>query len=158
MEHIYFYDSEIGPVGIGDDGRAITHLLFGSRFDGDAAREQTPLIRRAKEQLDEYLSGRRSAFELPLAPRGTEFQRGVWRCLLEIPYGQTATYAQIAAGVGNPKATRAVGGANNKNPIAIFLPCHRVIGTNGSLTGYAGGLEIKQRLLEIERGDGARGN
>jgi len=104
----------------------------------------------AHTQLQEYFAGKRKVFDLELAPSGTDFQKKVWQALLKIPYGKTATYKEIAAAIGHPKAARAVGMACNKNPIAIIIPCHRVVGSNGSLTGYAGGLEMKKRLLELE--------
>ena len=109
-----------------------------------------PLLRQAAEQLDQYFAGSRRAFDLPLAPRGTPFQQGVWAALRAIPYGETRTYREIAGQVGNPKACRAVGMANHCNPLAIVVPCHRVVGTDGRLTGYAGGLDIKQLLLDLE--------
>jgi methylated-DNA-[protein]-cysteine S-methyltransferase len=102
-------------------------------------------------QLREYFSGRRTEFELPLAPQGTAFQRGVWRQLQEIPYGETISYGELAKRVGNPKASRAVGAANGQNPIPIVIPCHRVIGSNGKLTGFGGGLPTKEALLALER-------
>ena len=105
---------------------------------------------RAAVQLEEYLNGKRRHFDLPLRPQGTEFQRSVWNALLTIPYGETRSYKEIAQAVENPKAFRAVGMANNKNPISIFIPCHSVIGSSGSLVGYGGGLELKKRLLELE--------
>jgi methylated-DNA-[protein]-cysteine S-methyltransferase len=101
--------------------------------------------------LDEYFAGRRWRFDLPLSLDGTVFQRAVWAALRQIPYGQTASYGDIAARVGNPKAVRAVGGANNRNPVAIIVPCHRVIGHGGSLVGYGGGLDTKRWLLDHER-------
>jgi methylated-DNA-[protein]-cysteine S-methyltransferase len=103
-------------------------------------------------QLEEYFAGERQEFDLDLAPGGTPFQMQVWRALREIPYGETASYGEIAAAVGQPGAARAVGGANNRNPIAIVIPCHRVIGSNGTLTGYGGGLPRKQQLLALEAG------
>ena len=102
-------------------------------------------------QLQEYLTGKRQTFELILHPEGTDFQKAAWQALMEIPYGQTRTYRQQAERIGKPKAVRAIGMANHRNPIPIFIPCHRVIGTDGSLTGYGGGLEIKQSLLALER-------
>lgn len=110
-----------------------------------------PVLEQAKKELTEYFAGTRKTFSVPLNPRGTDFQRAVWAALREIPYGETRSYGQIAAQVGNPKAGRAVGMANNRNPIAIIVPCHRVIGADGSLTGYAGGLNVKQELLALER-------
>lgn len=99
----------------------------------------------------EYFNGQRKSFDLPLNPKGTEFQKKVWNALLNIPYGSTCSYKDIAVNIGNEKACRAVGGANNKNPIFIIIPCHRVIGKNGSLVGYGGGLDIKLKLLELEQ-------
>jgi methylated-DNA-[protein]-cysteine S-methyltransferase len=103
-------------------------------------------------QLTEYFEGRRRAFELPLAPQGTPFQLRVWNALLEIPYGETTSYGELAARIGDRSASRAVGLANGSNPLAIVIPCHRVIGSNGKLTGYGGGLAVKQQLLTLERG------
>ncbi len=105
-----------------------------------------------RDQLDEYFAGERTAFDLDLEPHGTEFQLQVWGALASIPYGETASYGDIARAVGRPRAVRAVGGANNANPISIIVPCHRVIGSDGSLTGYGGGLEVKRALLALERG------
>ena len=113
--------------------------------------EETELILECKKQLEEYFAGKRKTFDLPLVPKGTEFQQKVWKALQEIPYGETRTYGEIAAAIGNPKAARAVGMANNKNPIGIIIPCHRVVGANGKLVGYAGGMEKKEFLLELER-------
>ena len=101
-------------------------------------------------ELGEYFDGNRKAFDVPLDPQGTEFQQQVWQALLEIPYGQMASYAEVASAINKPKAVRAVGAANGRNPISILVPCHRVIGSNGSLTGYAGGLPRKQWLLQLE--------
>lgn len=109
-----------------------------------------PLLARAQAQLDEYFTGSRKRFDLPLAPQGTPFQRQVWFALATIPYGQTRSYAQIAAQLQRPTATRAVGAANGRNPLPIVLPCHRVIGADGSLTGFSGGLPTKRFLLELE--------
>lgn len=109
-----------------------------------------PLLCRAREQLTAYFNGTRQGFELPLELRGTDFQRQVWQALLEIPYGQTRSYAQLAAAIGQPSAVRAVGAANGRNPLSILVPCHRVIGSQGQLTGFGGGLEAKRRLLALE--------
>lgn len=110
-----------------------------------------PLLRRAERQLREYFAGERREFELPLDPRGTEFQKRVWRALLTIGFGETRSYARIAAQIGCPAAVRAVGAANGRNPLSIVVPCHRVVGSNGQLTGFAGGLEAKAKLLSMER-------
>ena len=114
------------------------------RADDDA------LLAAARAQLAEYLDGRRSAFELPLAPRGTPFQQAVWQALLAVPFGTTSTYGQVAVAIGRPTAVRAVGAAVGANPIGIIVPCHRIIGRDGSLTGYAGGLDRKVKLLALE--------
>lgn len=118
----------------------------------DSAEEKTPVLLEARRQLLEYLSGERTLFTLPLSPAGTEFQREVWAALEDIPYGETRSYGQLAAVVGRPKGSRAVGQANHCNPIPILIPCHRVVGADGSLTGYGGGLDLKRRLLELEQG------
>lgn len=112
---------------------------------------ETPLLQETEEQLNEYFAGARREFDLPLAPKGTVFQKAVWAEMNKIPYGEVRTYGQLAAALGKPKAARAVGGACHCNPIAIIQPCHRVVGANGSLTGYAYGLEVKEYLLELEQ-------
>lgn len=111
---------------------------------------ETALIKEAAKQLKEYLDGKRKVFDIPLALEGTPFQKSVWKALQDIPYGETRSYGEIAESIGQPRACRAVGMANNKNPIAIFVPCHRVIGSDGKLVGYASGLDIKERLLAME--------
>jgi len=113
--------------------------------------DDDPVLAAARMQLAEYFDGRRSAFELPLAPRGTAFQQAVWKALLAVPFGATSTYGAIAAAVRRPRAVRAVGAAIGANPLGIVVPCHRIIGRDGSLTGYAGGLERKAKLLALER-------
>ncbi len=113
--------------------------------------QKSPLLAEATTELNEYFAGLRTEFETPLAPVGTPFQQAVWDALLDIPFGQTRSYAQIAAAIGKPNAARAVGGACHNNPLAIFIPCHRVVGTNGSLTGFAGGLATKEFLLQHEQ-------
>jgi methylated-DNA-[protein]-cysteine S-methyltransferase len=112
---------------------------------------ESPILNRAAEQIKDYFDGKKVTFNLPLNPMGTPFQRAVWQALTEIPYGETRSYQDIAIAIGNPKAVRAVGGAVNKNPIMIVVPCHRVIGKDGSLVGFYGGLELKQRLLDLEK-------
>lgn len=121
-----------------------------SRFGAGGAQDASPLLDAAEAQLREYFAGARRTFDLPLAPHGTEFQQRVWAALRAIPYGETRTYGELAAAIGSPNASRAVGMANHRNPIPIIIPCHRVIGANGTLTGYAGGLEIKRKLLALE--------
>lgn len=139
-------DTPVGKMYLKSDGENITELKFGS-YENDCPDE---VLIKAKTELEEYFAGARKSFTLPLKPEGTRFQLGVWRALCEIPYGETATYGQIAERTGNKKACRAVGMANNRNPIAIIIPCHRVVGANGCLTGYAGGLDKKEFLLELE--------
>jgi len=140
-------ESPIGLLTLESNGAAITAL----RFNKEQPGRSCPVLEEAAWQLAEYFSGRRREFDLPLLPRGTAFQRGVWAALLTIPYGETASYGQIAAQIGNPHSCRAVGMANHRNPLPIFIPCHRVVGADGSLTGYAGGLEIKAFLLSLEQ-------
>ena len=150
-ENKYYYQTMVGPVGISDNGEAITEIFFAEEVPEQPLEEESNLARQAIRELNEYFAGERMEFSLPLQPSGTEFQKKVWLALREIPYGETRSYGQIAQAVGNPKACRAVGMANNRNPISIVVPCHRVIGANGSLTGYGGGLPIKEQLLELER-------
>ena len=114
-------------------------------------RADHPILVRAEQQLEEYFAGRRRTFDVPLDPVGTPFQLSAWLGLREIPYGETRTYGQQAAAIGRPSASRAVGAANGRNPLSIFVPCHRVVGANGSLTGFAGGLETKRFLLALEQ-------
>lgn len=151
-----FYQSPIGPLLMMSDGRS----LIGLHTETDKHRPQArpewirddsaePFAEVAA-QLDDYFAGLRTGFDLPLAPQGTQFQITVWRALLGIPFGETISYAELARRVGNPKASRAVGHANARNPISIIVPCHRVIGADNSLTGYAGGLERKRALLAHE--------
>ncbi|HPV01204.1 MAG TPA: methylated-DNA--[protein]-cysteine S-methyltransferase [Clostridiales bacterium] len=190
MNSLYLYETRIGKVVIGDNGKAIILLKFAredrndsDRTDGNGtdtaggcisenaetllqhtagspyARSgkvaftigETPLIKEAAKQLGEYLEGKRKVFDIPIQLEGTPFQKAVWQALLGIPYGETRTYGEIARHIGNPKAARAVGMANNRNPVAVFVPCHRVIGADGRLVGYASGLDMKKRLLDLER-------
>ena len=153
-------DSPLGSFLIAGQGRVVvaTHLP-GCWSEDDLPRDwvrKDGALGPAADQLDAYFRGTRRAFDLDFAPSGTTFQLSVWAALCVIPYGTTASYRDIATSVGNPKATRAVGMANNRNPIALFIPCHRVIGADGSLTGYGGGLEMKTWLLEHEREVAAR--
>lgn len=139
-------ETPIGPLTLQADEAAVTAIRFGA----DGARDASPLLDAAEAQLREYFAGARRTFDLPLAPHGTAFQQRVWAALRAIPYGETRTYGELAAAIDSPNAGRAVGMANHRNPIPIIIPCHRVIGANGTLTGYAGGLEIKRRLLALE--------
>ncbi|MEM8902903.1 MAG: methylated-DNA--[protein]-cysteine S-methyltransferase [Actinomycetota bacterium] len=122
------------------------------RFDDDLVEADHPVLDAAASQLAEYFDGDRTEFDLPLDPHGTEFQVAAWKALAEIPYGETATYSEQAERIGRPTAVRAVGAANGRNPLSIVLPCHRVVGADGSLTGFAGGLDAKRLLLDHERG------
>lgn len=138
----------LGPVSITEEDGAIVGVEFSG---GEETEIASPLLKKAFEELEEYFAGARRTFDLPLRPRGTPFQRAVWDALLEIPYGQTRSYKDIALAVGRPKAYRAVGMANNRNPISVFIPCHRVIGAGGQLVGYGGGLDKKRYLLDLEK-------
>ncbi|HEX6921451.1 MAG TPA: methylated-DNA--[protein]-cysteine S-methyltransferase [Actinomycetes bacterium] len=144
-------DSPVGPLLLTSDGRALTRVLFDADPDPDWSAQPCELLDRAVEQLREYFAGERTEFDLPLAPDGTPFQRRVWEALRTIPYAETISYRQLADRVGNPSASRAVGLANGRNPISLVVPCHRVIGADGSLTGYGGGLDRKRTLLDLER-------
>ena len=152
MEKIYFYETPVGKLCIGEENGCIIRVTW-SKIPQEYILEETELILKCKNQLEEYFAGKRKTFDLPLVPKGTEFQQKVWKALTEIPYGETRTYGEIAAAVGNPKAARAVGMANNKNPIGIIIPCHRVVGANGKLVGYAGGMEKKEWLLSLEKNE-----
>lgn len=149
---MFRYSTNIGEIGMAGDRDSITNLWFlDERAPVDAVERETSLISDAYGQLSEYLSGRRKAFSLPLDPAGTPFQKMVWECLREIPYGRTRSYGDVAKDIGSPRASRAVGMANGRNPISIFIPCHRVIGADGCLAGYSGGLDIKEKLLDLEK-------
>ena len=157
----YTKQTVIGKITITEDRGFITALVFGDIGDGVKDKKilfskflknrLNDVLENAFNQLEEYLSGVRKSFDLPLNPKGTLFQQKVWSTLLSIPYGETKSYKDIAINVGDENASRAVGMANNKNKIPIFIPCHRVLASNGSLGGYSGGEIIKQKLLEIEK-------
>lgn len=154
-----YMKSPIGLLKITASDTAVTAVeRIISAEEGQVEMEdktiENPFIRQCREELQEYFTGRRHSFDVPLAPSGTSFQQCVWNALCQIPYGQTRTYGEIAKMAGNPKASRAVGMANHRNPILILIPCHRVIGADGSLTGYAAGLEIKKYLLQLEKENG----
>ena len=152
MKNFYFYNYSLCKLGIAEKDGAICGVFFktGKTPDG-FEKAETPLIKKAAAQLDEYFNGKRIVFNLPLKLNGTDFQIDVWKALQNIPFGETRSYGEIAAMIGKPKASRAVGMANNRNPIVIIVPCHRVIGHDGSLTGFGGGIELKRRLLELEQ-------
>lgn len=149
MNH-YVYAMPQGRMTIVDSGGAVVRIGFGVLDVEGSALSPTALTNEAATQLMEYFAGKRRTFSLPLAPKGTPFQKEVWQTLSSIPYGQTRSYADIAAQVGRPKAFRAVGMANNRNPIPIVIPCHRVVGSSGDMVGYAYGTKIKRYLLELE--------
>lgn len=154
---IAYLDTPLGPLKVQADGRGITGVDFirrGERRLGWAADHPLAMpeaLKRALGQLDEYFRGERRSFSLPLVMNGTPFERSVWAALRRIPFGQTMSYKEVAGAVGNARATRAVGGANHRNPISIIVPCHRVIGSDGRLTGYGGGLWRKEWLLAHEK-------
>ena len=156
--------SPVGSLLLVGDGTYLKHIHFQSGPHRRLPRvewvEERAPFEPVLNQLNEYFAGERRSFDLPLAPEGTAFQRAVWRALLVIPYGETLSYGELACRIGNPRASRAVGLANGANPLPIVVPCHRVIGADGSLTGFGGGLAIKQRLLRLESArapDAARG-
>ncbi len=149
MDVCWQYPTPIGPLWITETDAAITAVSLhepGCIFE----RRETEGLQTAYRQLTEYFAGERREFALPLCPKGTAFQQKVWQALQTIPYGETRSYRQVAEAIGHPKAYRAVGGANHKNPIMIVIPCHRVIGADGRLTGYASGLGVKEQLLQLE--------
>ena len=150
----YICPSLIGPLSLVEENGALVAVRWNFDLPRDAAPmalPATPLLRQAAAELTAYFAGQLRQFTVPLAPKGTPFQQKVWAALREIPYGETRSYKEIAAMVGNEKACRAVGMANNRNPLPIFIPCHRVVGANGKLVGYAGGLDVKTFLLELEK-------
>jgi methylated-DNA-[protein]-cysteine S-methyltransferase len=156
--HTYI-DTPLGSLQLVSDGQALTGLFFpepqtgfftGPGWVRDDSAAPFPLV---KAELDDYFQGKLTRFTVPLAPSGTAFQLSVWRALQDIPYGQTISYRELARRVGCPKGMRAAGHANGRNPIAILIPCHRVVGSDGNLTGYGGGIDKKRALLLLERGD-----
>jgi methylated-DNA-[protein]-cysteine S-methyltransferase len=163
--NIQRHQTEIGELSLGSFGGRLCLLGFGDKgtrgavddrirkkLDTEFAEQSDEVLEKAKRQLDEYLKGNRKEFDIPLLMVGTEFQRRVWKALMRVPYGATSTYRQIAEDMGSPRAVRAVGSANRANPISIIVPCHRVIGSDGGLVGYGGGLALKKWLLRLEQG------
>lgn len=146
--YIDYMDTPVGILEIGASQQGVTKLVFPESANHDIVKNK--ITERCKQQLGEYFDHKRKVFDLPLDASGTKFQKSVWACLMKIPFGQATSYSDIAQSLNNPKAVRAVGSANGKNPIGIIVPCHRVIGRDGSLTGYAGGLQRKSWLLEHE--------
>lgn len=152
MKKVYYYETPIGKIGLAEEYGFITNLYFLSMKQPLNAKQiETDILKEGYVQLVEYFNGERKEFDLPLNPSGTDFQQTVWSELLNIPYGEVRFYKDIASAIGKPNSIRAVGSANNKNPIPIIIPCHRVVGVNNDLVGYSGGIAIKKYLLEIER-------
>jgi methylated-DNA-[protein]-cysteine S-methyltransferase len=155
-------DSPVGKLKLIASASALVGVLWERKntnrvtLDAQNHDPHHPTLVEAERQLSEYFSGKRTQFDLPLDPRGTEFQKKVWRSLRQIPFGETKSYAEIARTIGSPRASRAVGAANGKNPLSIVVPCHRVIGANGALTGFGGGIEAKAQLLALEARAGVR--
>lgn len=150
--NIFFYQTAIGKIGIAEKEGFITNVYFETDKKPDNAKIfEADVIKEAYNQLESYLEGKLKSFSLPLKPEGTEFMQKSWDALCKIPYGTTISYKDLAIAVGNVKAVRAVGLANNRNPIPIFIPCHRVIGSNGKLVGYRGGLDLKDKLINLEK-------
>ena len=149
---IYYitYNAPFGTLYVGEENSSLVFISL-SKPQIPISFNPTPCLNKAVSQLNEYFNSKRTSFDLPLNLKGTKFQTKVWQALLSIPYAQTVSYQDIALKIGNPKAVRAVGAANAKNPLAIVIPCHRVIGKNGKLTGYNGGLSVKEFLLNLER-------
>jgi len=157
MSHVYVQmPSPLGLIEIAASDQGIHAILFVDTSSAPSSTDQ-PLLQQCQLQLQQYFAGERQQFDLPLAATGTGFQQQVWQALCQIDYGQTCSYSAIAARLNNPKAVRAVGAANGRNPLSIVVPCHRVIGANGSLTGYAGGLDRKRWLLAHEQQSRQRG-
>ncbi len=150
MRQYYYYESPLGILCFVSENNAIVKISSG-KCKEEGVCEETEVIRMANSQIQEYLQGRRTGFDFPMNPQGTDFQKKVWQALCAIPYGETQSYKQLAESIHNPNACRAVGMANNKNPILIAIPCHRIIGANGQLTGYAAGLDKKEYLLQLEK-------
>ena len=150
MEFLSF-STPLGDMALGEEGGAIVRLYLPNDPTPRLMPHETPLLAEGRRQLLEYLAGQRREFDLPLAPQGTPFQQRVWSLLRNIPYGQTRSYRDIACSICCPNGFRAVGMACNRNPIPILIPCHRVVGANGALTGYVGGTDLKHALLQVER-------
>lgn len=149
--YTYYYDTNIGVIYIAEENGYITNISFKNVSSiSSTIIKETPIIKDTYIQINDYLNKKRKYFDIPYLIKGTEFQNKVWNELLNIPYGETRSYKEIATAINNPKSCRAVGLANNKNPLPLIVPCHRVIGSNNKLVGYAGGLHIKEFLLKLE--------
>lgn len=150
MIYTVFIETPIGCLGLREEDDCLIQSFYVQEIPDNLQQIVTPLLQTTIDQLQEYFMGMRDQFEIPLQPRGTDFQKRVWQELQAIPYGETRTYGDIAKRIDNPRAVRAVGQANNRNPLMILIPCHRVIGANGALIGYAHGIEMKKILLDLE--------
>ena len=150
--HYRLLDTPIGTLRLASDGSHLVKIEFEGQYRADTAESDSsdPVLLASADQLREYFAGQRNSFDLPLTARGTPFQQAVWSALAAIPYGELRSYRDIASAIDKPTAARAVGAANGRNPLPIVVPCHRVIGSDGSLTGFAGGLQAKTCLLELE--------
>lgn len=146
----YKYELNLGSIWLAEKDGVLTNLKFGDENLKEFEIHESELLKKSAKQLEEYLNGERKYFDLPISAKGTEFQEKVWEILLEIDYGKVCSYKDIAIKLGNENACRAVGMANNKNPLPIIIPCHRVIGKSGKLIGYAGGLDLKKKLIDLE--------
>ena len=151
MKRVHHFMTELGAMYAVEENGAITEVRLPGESEPAGERMATPLLKKTAAQITEYLAGKRKEFAVPLALNGTEFASKVWKEMSAIPYGEVRTYGELAKAIGRPGAARAVGQACNRNPIPIIVPCHRVVGTGGKLTGYAGGLTLKKRLLELEK-------
>ena len=164
--NIQHHQTQIGELLLGSFGNRLCLLGFGDqearraiddwirkKLDAESVDQSDEVLEKTRKQVDEYLKGNRKEFDIPLLMVGTDFQKRVWKALLRVPYGATSTYGQIAEEIGSPRAVRAVGNANRANPVSIIVPCHRVIGSDGELVGYGGGLSLKKWLLRLEQGD-----
>ncbi len=162
--HIQYYKTAIGELILGSLNGSLCILDFRYRkmrsivdsrvkriFDAEFIEQDDEVLKQARTEIDEYLAGKRKKFDIPIAMAGSEFQKSVWKALMAIPYGSTASYLDIARAIANEKAVRAVAGANGANALAIIIPCHRIIGSDGALVGYGGGLAAKRRLLKLEQ-------
>ncbi len=151
MKRVHSFMTDIGSIHIAEEGGAITEVTLPGEKAPVGKMSKTPLLEMAAVQISEYLQGGRQEFTVPLAPHGSEFAMKVWKEMLAIPYGKVRTYGEMAEAIGRPKAARAVGQACNRNPISILIPCHRVVGAGGKLTGYAAGITLKEKLLRLEK-------
>lgn len=151
MQHEQLLRTPIGTLRLIENGSAITNIKMSVECPDEPFRHSTPLLKEACAQLEAYFARRLTQFDLPLAPQGTPYEQKVWEAIRQIPYGTTASYGQIAGRIGNPQGARSIGRAAHCNPILIVIPCHRILGADGSLTGYAGGLAMKEALLHLEQ-------